>query len=667
MSNHSNAWLEANQRYLSGSIELLYSELMLHATHYEPAEKEKAAAGIKAIKSDLDEIAASMKVPPAIENLVRLFGLSSFEKNIILYCALPELNSALHDKLLVATGNTNLSSPSFGSLLGVLPDAHWSALSPDAPLRFWRLIEVTKQALITRSPLKIDEYLLHYLTGLSFVHEKIREIASETNEVSVLVSSQQAVAESIVRTIAGHDKENSTYPVIHLSGPDLMGKKMVASKVCTGAGNILYRTNFYGLPASSKEAAELARLWSREATLQGFMLLIECSDMDMNDKPRINAVTVFMEQVQGLIFLISDQWTPELKRGKVMFDIAKPLPDEQALLWETITQGTNGMTRGLISEVVSQFDLSADIIQKAATDYLYEINGYNLSEKECQKKIWTACCKHTRPQVDELAQRIIPEAGWDDIVLPDAQRNMLQEIAVQVRHRNKVYHTWGFAGKSSRGLGISTLFAGESGTGKTMAAEVLANELGLDLYRIDLSKVVNKYIGETEKNLKKIFDAAEEGGAILLFDEADALFGKRSDVKDSHDRYSNIEVSYLLQRMEAYRGLAILTSNMKHALDKAFTRRIRFIIQFPFPDAVQRAEIWSKVFPAKTPRHGLDMEKLSKLTIAGGSIRNIAMNAAFFAADEDSPVQMAHIFRAARSEYEKTDKAFNSADLRLWQ
>jgi SpoVK/Ycf46/Vps4 family AAA+-type ATPase len=200
-----------------------------------------------------------------------------------------------------------------------------------------------------------------------------------------------------------------------------------------------------------------------------------------------------------------------------------------------------------------------------------------------------------------------------------------------------------------------------------MAAEVLANELGLDLYRIDLSKVVNKYIGETEKNLKKIFDAAEEGGAILLFDEADALFGKRSDVKDSHDRYSNIEVSYLLQRMEAYRGLAILTTNMRHALDKAFTRRIRFIVQFPFPDAVQRAEIWSKVFPGNTPRLGLDMEKLSRLTIAGGSIRNIAMNAAFYAADEDSPVLMTHIFRAARTEYEKTDKSFNTADLRIWQ
>src|SRR5438876_2806262 len=181
----------------------------------------------------------------------------------------------------------------------------------------------------------------------------------------------------------------------------------------------------------------------------------------------------------------------------------------------------------------------------------------------------------------------------------------LRQIAAHVRRRTTVNETWGFASKSSRGLGITALFSGASGTGKTMAAEVLANELRLDLYRIDLSQIVSKYIGETEKNLRRVFDAAEEGGSILLFDEADALFGKRSEVKDSHDRYANIEVSYLLQRMEAYRGLAILTTNMKNALDAAFQRRIRFVVQFPFPDAAQRAEIWQRIFPANTPTEGV--------------------------------------------------------------
>jgi SpoVK/Ycf46/Vps4 family AAA+-type ATPase len=250
--------------------------------------------------------------------------------------------------------------------------------------------------------------------------------------------------------------------------------------------------------------------------------------------------------------------------------------------------------------------------------------------------------------------------------LPERHLQTLREIAAQVRQRATVYQTWGFARKSPRGLGITALFAGPSGTGKTMAAEVLANELQLDLYHIDLSQVVSKYIGETEKNLKRLFDAAEEGGAVLLFDEADALFGKRSEVKDSHDRYANIEVSYLLQRMEAYRGLAILTTNQKSSLDDAFQRRIRFAINFSFPDAAQRAEIWRRIFPPETPTEGLDAEKLSRLSVSGGIIRNIALHAAFLAAEGSSPVRMHEIQQAARSVYSRLDKTLNETEIRGW-
>jgi SpoVK/Ycf46/Vps4 family AAA+-type ATPase len=230
-----------------------------------------------------------------------------------------------------------------------------------------------------------------------------------------------------------------------------------------------------------------------------------------------------------------------------------------------------------------------------------------------------------------------------------------------------VYETWGFAAKGDRGLGVSALFAGPSGTGKTMAAEVLANELQLDLYRIDLSQVVSKYIGETEKNLRRVFAEAEAGGMVLFFDEADALFGKRSEIKDSHDRYANIEVGYLLQRMEAYRGLAILATNMKGALDTAFLRRIRFSVQFPFPDAAQRAEIWRRVFPASTPTEGLDVPRLARLNVTGGTIRNIALNAAFRAADEGTPVRMAHLLHAARSEYVKLEKPLTGQEVAGWR
>jgi SpoVK/Ycf46/Vps4 family AAA+-type ATPase len=199
-----------------------------------------------------------------------------------------------------------------------------------------------------------------------------------------------------------------------------------------------------------------------------------------------------------------------------------------------------------------------------------------------------------------------------------------------------------------------------------MAAEVLARELRLDLYRIDLSAVVSKYIGETEKNLRRVFDAAEAGGAILLFDEADALFGKRSEVKDSHDRYANIEVSYLLGRMEAYRGLAILTTNLKDALDAAFLRRIRFIVQFPFPGPAEREAIWRGIYPAATPTEGLDAARLAQLNVAGGDIRNIALKAAFLAADAGQPVRMAHLLRAARHEYDKLERPLTGAEIRGW-
>jgi SpoVK/Ycf46/Vps4 family AAA+-type ATPase len=294
---------------------------------------------------------------------------------------------------------------------------------------------------------------------------------------------------------------------------------------------------------------------------------------------------------------------------------------------------------------------------------LKENNGF---KEDWEMALWEACRVESRRRLDGLAERINPRATWDDMVLPEAPLQILREIATQVKQRMKVYETWGFASKISRGLGLTALFVGHSGTGKTMAAEVLVNELHLDLYRIDLSQVVSKYIGETEKNLQRVFQAAEEGGAILLFDEADALFGKRSEVKDSHDRYANIEVSYLLQRMEEYHGLAILTTNMKEALDTAFLRRLRFIIQFPFPGAEQRKEIWRHIFPVDTPVEKLDFDKLARLNISGGNIRNIALYAAFLAAEANESVAMKHLLRATRVEYSKLEISLTDSEIRGW-
>jgi SpoVK/Ycf46/Vps4 family AAA+-type ATPase len=251
-------------------------------------------------------------------------------------------------------------------------------------------------------------------------------------------------------------------------------------------------------------------------------------------------------------------------------------------------------------------------------------------------------------------------------VLPAPQLEVLALLAAEARHRMTVYERWGFARRGRRGLGLSALFSGPSGTGKTLAAEVVAAELGLDLYRIDLSAVVSKYIGETEKNLKRVFDAAEEGGVVLLFDEAEALFGKRSEVKDSHDRYANIEIGYLLQRMESYQGVAILTTNLKSTLDQAFQRRLRFIVDFPFPGKPEREAIWKGAIPPEAPRQELEEARLAQLNVTGGSIRNIALNAAFLAAAEARPVTMEDLLRASQLEASKQERPITQAETRGW-
>lgn len=258
---------------------------------------------------------------------------------------------------------------------------------------------------------------------------------------------------------------------------------------------------------------------------------------------------------------------------------------------------------------------------------------------------------------NKFAQKIKPIYSWDDIVISQDVKQNLKAIIKHVSYKRKIYKDWRLDIKLSRSTGILVLFSGPPGTGKTMAAEIIANELKLDLYRIDLSSVVNKYIGETEKNLKKVFDEAEKSNAILFFDEADALFGKRSEIKDSHERYSNIKINYLLQKMEEYKGLCILATNLRNALDRAFLRCIRFVIDFPIPDADQRKAIWKKCFEPKIPNINVDFKFLAKqFKISGGDIRNITVNATFLAAADNTKVEMKHIITSLKQEFIKIGK-----------
>ena len=278
--------------------------------------------------------------------------------------------------------------------------------------------------------------------------------------------------------------------------------------------------------------------------------------------------------------------------------------------------------------------------------------------------LYTACRLQSNRKLAELAQKITPHYIWGDIVLPADRMQQLQEILHYVRHRARVYDEWGFNRKLALGKGLNVLFAGPSGTGKTMAADIMAGELRLDLYKIDLSSVVSKYIGDTEKNLSKIFTEAETSNAILFFDEADALFGKRSEVRDAHDRYANIEISYLLQKMEEYQGVVILATNLRKNMDDAFVRRMHFCVEFPFPNEKSRLRIWQQIWPEETPRsRELDLDLLSRqFEVAGGNIRNIALAAAFQAASDGQVVNMNHLIHATRREYQKMGKIITDGE-----
>jgi SpoVK/Ycf46/Vps4 family AAA+-type ATPase len=279
--------------------------------------------------------------------------------------------------------------------------------------------------------------------------------------------------------------------------------------------------------------------------------------------------------------------------------------------------------------------------------------------------LYAACRKQSHHHLATMARRIEPVYTWDDIVLPADALAQLQELCARVTQGSRVFGEWGFGRKLSQGKGANALFAGPSGTGKTMSAEIIASELGLDLYKIDLSGIVSKYIGETEKNLDRIFTAAENANAILFFDEADALFGKRSEVRDSHDRYANIEISYLLQKMEQYEGVAILATNLRQNLDEAFVRRLAFTVHFPFPGEADRHRIWTGIWPNETPLVAdLDLGYLSRqFKLTGGNIKNIALGAAFFAASDGGVVTMGHLLQATKREFQKMGKTLSETEL----
>jgi hypothetical protein len=630
-----------------------------------PSTKKPANEEIELARQDMIKL-ENNNPPPALILLEKSLGLSKFDSHVLALCAAMELNTRIADLCAKAQGYPNKPYPNFNLAFALFDDPDWNALAPNAPLRYWRLLEINQPSAqaLTSSAISIDERILNYLKGLNYLDDRLAPLmdpmTSRQDDGALPPSQQWAVDHIIGHLTAANGKER--LPYIELLGHDIASKRLIAGKVAHASGLNLYAIDLKTLPSHTGDFETFVRLWQRESMLMPLALYISIDGASEAEKTLLKR---FLERCNGTVFLDRLDSKAESVRNRISVEINKPTPQEQQRLWiEALQDHSAYQTEEQPQRLSEQFSFSQDEIKYLAKAAL-AIDSQNPA---ALNDLWKTCRIAARAGMEQLATRIDAKAEWDQLVLPQEQKTLLRQITDQVILRNRVYNAWGFREKMNRGLGINALFAGESGTGKTMAAEVIANELQLDLFRIDLSAVVNKYIGETEKNLRKLFDAAEDSGAILFFDEADALFGKRSEVKDSHDRYANIEINYLLQRMESYRGLAILATNMKNSLDKAFMRRLRFIVDFPFPGVEERKDIWKKAFPPDTPvDQALDYQRLAALNLTGGSIQNVALNAAFLAAQENNGrVTMPLILSAARTEFKKLERPAKESDFR-WQ
>lgn len=665
--SEAGRWYAGNDEYLASAVAWLRLKLGLlaqqgptprkRAGFFERAEEASSPPSEGEVRRALEAMQtqeARLQPPPALRALGDRLGLSPFERQVLLLCAAMEFDTRIPELCNQAHGRPY---PTFALALSLFDNPAWDVLSPERPLRYWRLLEINQPAAqpLTTSALRADERIVNALKGLHYLDDRLAPLVFPLPATTgTLPPSQQSVVETAVEYLQ-RNQNQQPWPLLELVGPDTRSVELVARQVASSLGLPLYRLPLDLIPTGTADLETLARLWQRENLLAPVALYLEAHELE-EKSPQYTALLRLLSRSDGVMLLGTREVWPSLPRQALLLDVGKPTSSEQRQAW-AVALGSEA--QGLAALLAGQFDLNLEAIQQVARQSLEIPDPPPLGER-----LWDSCRTLARPRLETLAQRIQVKADWSRLVLPEAETSLLRQIADQVRCRVKVYEEWGFGASMNRGLGISALFAGESGTGKTLAAEVIAHELRLDLYRIDLSSVVSKYIGETEKNLRRLFDAAEDGGAILFFDEADALFGKRSEVKDAHDRYANIEINYLLQRMEQYRGLAILATNMKSSLDAAFTRRLRFIVNFPFPGVAERQEMWQRAFPAQARVNGLDYARLARLNLTGAGIHNTVLGAAFLAARAGRAIGMKEVLEAARTEFKKLERPVNEADFR---
>jgi SpoVK/Ycf46/Vps4 family AAA+-type ATPase len=626
-------------------------------------------------------IAATLEQKQIFLPLVHLascFQLTEFELQALIICLAPQVDARYEKIYGYVQNDITRKAPSIELILSLLCPSveerlqYAPLLDANANLRHFGLIEYLENesgSSAAQHFFRADSRIYQFVLGN---HHLDRRLLSE---VSILPSRKwdQVVFEAKLKTrlkklfSVNFKSTGRQGPIFFLFGRQGVGKKAIAQALCHEAGIGLAVTDIRILLQAPEMLRNKIRLILREGLLQPYAIYFDHFH-SLDDKQEENPLGLrwLMDEINSfglMTFIGSERPLPtELLDLPTILPVEIPHPNASAQkkIWKMYLNDTLQENRSrAINRLTSRFNLTGGQIMRAVqlakrTARAIETEAKKLTVPD----LFASCRIQSQPKLAALARKIEPKYSWDDLILPEEQMSQLQELASHVKHKQTVMGNWGFARKMSLGHGLNALFAGPSGTGKTMSAEVIANDLGLDLYKIDLSSVVSKYIGETEKNLNRIFTEAEHSNVILFFDEADALFGKRSEVKDAHDRYANIEVGYLLQKMEEYEGIVILATNFSRNLDDAFVRRLQFTIEFPFPTEPYRRQIWDGIWPEEMPRsQELDLDFMAgQYELAGGNIRNIALAAAYLAAEDGGVVNKDHLFRATRREFQKMGK-----------
>lgn len=621
-----------------------------------------------------------------LTQLRNCFHLSESEMKALIICLAPHIDARYGKLYAYLENDITRKYPNVGLILDLLCKTTQerlhllTLLQPSAPLQRYRLLEGLEdygQAVSTlRHSLRVNNRIINYVLGNQMIEEQLQQhlhfLPSRCWKDVVLPEEQFHHLQRLLGKM--RDDTTGHRSVLNLYGRWGVGKKIIAQALCGDVGVALGVVDVVSLMRSPEAFLEHVRLILREGLLQPCGIYFDCTKfLECSENGSIHLLDNLIREVRELgwlTFFGSQQpllWSALNSTAIYAVEILPPDFIARKKLWRLHLNGElrdDGNQN--IEKLSARFDLTGGQIANAVRMANHSAmvrtpdNGkVTFSDLLASSRI------QSQPKLAGLAQKIDSFYTWDDIVLPDDTIAQLSEICQRFTYRHRVLTEWGFDRKLSQGKGISTLFAGPSGTGKTMAAEVIASELGFCLYRIDLSGVVSKYIGETEKNLDHIFTIAEHSNAILFFDEADALFGRRSEVRDSHDRYANIEISYLLQKLEQYESIAILATNLPQNLDESFARRLSFTVYFPFPEEDSRSRIWKGIWPADTPlSENVDLDLLAKqFKISGGNIKNIALAAAFFAAKDGSNVTITHIIKATRREYQKMGRTLSEDEL----